>query len=361
MNIIIFVIILSLLVFVHEAGHFISAKIFGIRVDEFGLGYPPRAKKLFRWKGTDFTLNWLPFGGFVKIFGENPDEEARHAKDSFISKRRDKQAIVLVSGVLGNFLLAWLLISIGFVIGMSSPLDLGISSSNTHTIISEILPGSPAETGGLKAGDEVFLITRDERSIETGKGLSPETVSMFISESADPINITVERDGSIFTKTITPADGIVEDRPAIGFGLADVSIVKLGPLQSLYQGFRAAVLLTVETAKALWAFLLQALVGHADLSQVSGPVGLVGITGQALGLGFVYLLSFAALISINLSIINLLPFPALDGGRLLFVIIESIVRRPIPPRIANTINTVGFGLLIFLMILITIRDVKNIL
>ncbi|MDB5194162.1 MAG: hypothetical protein JWN50_176 [Parcubacteria group bacterium] len=356
MNIIIFVIILSVLVFVHEAGHFIAAKTFGIRVDEFGLGYPPRAKKLFKWKGTDFTLNWLPFGGFVKIFGEDPSEEAKHSKDSFIAKRRDKQAVVLVSGVVGNFLLAWVFISFGFMMGMSSPVDLGLPTMDAHTTITQILPGSPASAAGLKAGDEVFLITRGEQSA----GKTPEEISNFISSGSDPINVTVKRGGEIFTKSVTPASGIVPGKPAIGFGLAEVSIVKLNPVKAVYEGFRAAVLLTRDTAETLWSFIAKAVTGHADFSQVTGPVGLVAVTGQVAGLGFAYLLSFAALISINLSIVNLLPFPALDGGRLLFVIIEAVTRRPIPPRVANTVNAVGFSLLILLMILVTIRDVRNI-
>ena len=133
MTIIIFLIILSALVLVHEAGHFFVAKYFGIRVDEFGLGYPPKAKKLFSWKGTDFTLNWLPFGGFVKIFGENPEENMPRVtlgsiesfqglplvnSDSFQNKNRGIQSAVLVSGVIGNFIFAWFLISLGFMIGM---------------------------------------------------------------------------------------------------------------------------------------------------------------------------------------------------------------------------------------------------
>jgi regulator of sigma E protease len=361
MNIIIFIIILSVLVFVHEAGHFIAAKLFGVRVDEFGLGYPPRAKKLFKWRGTDFTLNWLPFGGFVKIFGENPTEETKHAKDSFTSKRRDKQALILVSGVFGNFLLAWVLLSIGFMLGMSSPVELGIPTTAAHTTIAETLPGSPASQSGLMPGDEILLITRNGQSISAGSALTPETISTFISSSKDAVNVTIKRGSSIYTKTITPKEGIVPDKPAIGFGLADISIVKLGPVQAVYQGLRATLMLTRDTAKALGSFFLKIFIGKADFSQVSGPVGLVGVTGQALSLGFVYLLSFAALISINLSIVNLLPFPALDGGRLLFVLIEAVIRRPVSPRVANAVNTVGFGLLVFLMIIITVRDVRNIL
>jgi regulator of sigma E protease len=361
MNIILFIIILSVLVFVHEAGHFLAAKLFGIRVDEFGLGYPPRAKKLFRWRGTDFTLNWLPFGGFVKIFGEDPSTEALHAKDSFVSKPRGAQALVLVAGVFFNFLLAGVFLSIGFMIGMSSPVDLGIPATNAHTDITQILPNSPADTAGLRTGDEILLISRGSDQIGAGAKITPDGASKFISGSTDPLQVTVKRGNELFTKSITPKEGIVEGKPALGFGLAEITILKLSPLKAIYAGFKSAIILTKETAKSLWKFLSQAVVGKADLSQVTGPVGLVGVVGDVVKIGFVYLLSFAALISVNLSIVNLLPFPALDGGRLLFVVIESIIRRPISTRIVNALNNIGFALLILLMILITIRDVRHIL
>ncbi|MBI2086718.1 MAG: site-2 protease family protein [Candidatus Zambryskibacteria bacterium] len=238
MSILIFLIILSALVIVHELGHLLAAKYFGIRVDEFGLGYPPRAKKMFSWRGTDFTLNWLPFGGFVKIFGENMAEsnnlEVELPSNSFQAKSRGIQAWVLFAGVFFNFLFAWMLLAI------------------VH--------------------------------------------------------------------------------------------------HSLSQGLFTAFNFTFETVRALF---------HVTLSNVIGPVGIVGIVGEVSKLGFSYVLTFTALISINLCLINLLPFPALDGGRLLFVGIETLTRRPIPPRIFNALNSAGFALLILLMILITTRDIRN--
>lgn len=267
MSIIIFLIILSVLVIVHELGHLGVAKFFGIRVDEFGLGYPPKAKSLFRWKGTNFTLNWLPFGGFVKIFGENYQEvnlAVSPPSDSFQRKNRGIQAGVLVAGVVCNFLFAWLLIFIVLIAGLSAPLEA-------------------AQNG-------------------------------------------------------------------------PVSIYKAVP-----ESLRITAVLTVKTTEALDIFLSDAVVGRADLSTVTGPVGLVGLVGEVNQLGFGYLLTFTALISINLCLINLLPFPALDGGRLLFVGLEAISRRAIPFKIFNALNAAGFALLIFLMILVTIRDVRNIL
>jgi regulator of sigma E protease len=355
-TILIFILILSVLVFVHEAGHFLAAKAFGIRVDEFGFGYPPRAKKLGRWKGTDVTLNWLPFGGFVKIFGENyedKDNEGESREGSFSHKNRGIQAFVLVAGVLGNVLLAWVLLSLGFMIGMPSPAGLDLPLQDAHTAITQILPDSPAAQSGIKTGDEVLLITRGSDKSD----LTPEAVSEFIAASDAPVQITVKRGGEIFTEEVTPTEGIVSGKPAIGVGLDTIGTVKLNPIRSLYEGARATGLLLWYTASAFGHFIAEIFSGHPNLGQVTGPVGIVGMVGDARSLGLVYLLSFAALISLNLAVINLFPFPALDGGRLLFVGIEAVTRRRIPAKFFQIINFVGFALLILLMVIITIRDI----
>ncbi|MDO8569220.1 MAG: RIP metalloprotease RseP [bacterium] len=366
MSIIIFLIILSALVIVHEFGHFLVAKKFGIRVDEFGLGFPPRAKTLFTWKGTPFTLNWLPFGGFVKIFGENSIEDSPRkdlgvplglsSGESFQNKHRGIQASVLVAGVVGNFLFAWLLISLGFIVGLPAPANLSLPVENPHTVITTVLPTSPAATAGLKSGDVILSLSRGEIYSE----LAPEAASLFIADSVEPITFIVERGENISTKVVVPEEGIVTDRLAVGISMDVIGIVKLPPHQALWYGLKTTSELTLLTGQALITFFIQALTGGADFSSVTGPVGIVGMVGDARELGFVYLLTFTALISINLSIINLLPFPALDGGRLFFVLIEAVSRRPIPPRIFNAVNTIGFALLLLLMLLITIQDVRNI-
>ncbi|HEY4528480.1 MAG TPA: site-2 protease family protein [Candidatus Paceibacterota bacterium] len=243
MSILIFLIILSALVIVHEAGHLLAAKYFGIRVDEFGIGFPPKVKKLFRWRGTDFILNSLPFGGYVKIYGENFEDADKFSTDSFGSKNRAIQAAVLAAGVFFNLVFGFILLTLAF--------------------------RSPVE------------------------------------------------------------------------------------------GFENFGLFTVETVIALWQLISGAIQGQADLSSVVGPVGLVGLVGEVSAMGFRYLLLFTSIISINLAILNLLPLPALDGGRLLFTLIEAVMRKPIPPRVFNTLNTAGFALLILLMIFITARDVGN--
>lgn len=357
MSIIIFIIILSALIVVHELGHFLVARKFGIRVDEFGLGFPPRAKTLFTWKGTPFTLNWLPFGGFVKIFGENPVEEINiPAPDSFQSKHRGIQASVLVAGVVGNFIFAWFLISLGFTVGLPLSESFSLPVENTRTVITTVLPASPAQLAGLKSGDAIVSLSRDDINAQ----LSPETVSFFIAQSIKPITLKVERDGQVFTKTIVPVNGIVSARPAVGISMDVIGIVKLSLPKAIWYGLKTTSKLTFLTGQTIGTFILQALGGRADLADVTGPVGIVSMVGDARALGFVYLLIFTALISVNLAIINLLPFPALDGGRLLFVGIEAVSRRPIPPRIFNALNTVGFALLVILMLLVTLQDIRHI-
>lgn len=370
MSIIIFILILSVLIIVHELGHFLVARKFGIRVDEFGVGFPPRAKKLFTWKGTPFTLNWLPFGGFVKIFGENPEADIpspplgnhrgegseRGSTDSFQSKNRGIQALVLVAGVVGNFVFAWFLFSLGFMAGLPAPADSSLPIENVHTVITTVLPSSPASIAGLKSGDAIVSINRDDVNSE----ISPETISNFISELGNPIVFEVLRNGKISKKIVTPEEGIVDNRFAIGISMDLIGTVKLPPHKAIWYGLTTTSKLTAQTARAIGTFISQAVTGRANLSDVAGPVGIVGMVGDVRELGFVYLLTFTALISINLAIINLLPFPALDGGRLLFIIIEVISRREIPPRVFNAVNAVGFALLIFLMVLITIHDVRSI-
>ncbi|MEK7176907.1 MAG: RIP metalloprotease RseP [Patescibacteria group bacterium] len=360
MSIIIFLIILSALIIVHELGHFLVARYFSIRVDEFGLGFPPRAKRLFSWKGTPFTLNWLPFGGFVKIFGENPTDQetgVRADPESFASKNRGIQASVLVAGVVGNFVFAWLLFSLGFMTGLPAPASLSLPVEDAHTVITTVLPGSPAADAGLKSGDSIISLSRDG----VYSGLSPEEVSEFIAKAGTPLIFEIERGGKVSKNNVLPEEGIISDRPAVGISMDIIGTVKLAPHKAIWHGLKTTGELTVQTGKAIINFISQAVTGKADLSGVTGPVGIVGMVGDVRELGFAYLLTFTALISINLSIINLLPFPALDGGRLLFVGIETLTRKPVPARLFNVVNTVGFALLILLMIFITVQDVKNIL
>ena len=361
MALIIFLIVLSVLIFVHELGHFAVAKFFGIRVDEFGLGFPPKAKSLFTWRGTEFTLNWLPLGGFVRIFGENAPTEVGVPTgvgrgESFQEKNRGIQAAVLSAGVVMNFLFAWLLISIGFASGMPSSATSSFPIENAQTTITSVLPNSPADLVGLKPGDIILSASRG--GAQAGEMASD--IANFIAESEAPLEFQILRGKQIESIQISPTynDGL--GRPVIGVSMDEVGVAKLSLSQAVVQGLKTLLDLTRYTAEALWNLIAQALRGQGSLSGLTGPVGLVGIVGDASTLGFSYLLSLTALLSINLTLINLLPFPALDGGRLLAVFVEAVCRRSIPARVLNLVNTIGFALLIFLMVAITIQDIRNI-
>ncbi len=373
MSIIIFIIILAVLILVHEFGHFLVAKWNGIRVDEFGIGYPPRAATLFEWRRTKFTLNWLPFGGFVKIFGENYEAleqagsgatsttaAAEEAKRSFINKPRPVQAAVLVAGVACNLIFAWILISLGFMVGLptsTTAVSGGDQVQNPKLVITMVSPESPALQSGLKPGDVITSVSTEKASLENEK-LSPESVSEFIgAHGEEKIKVAYSRGSEIGVAEALPSDKIIEGRKAIGISMDMIGTLRLPIHKALWEGAKTTVNLTKLITVGLVTFVYDSVRGASDFSQVTGPVGIVGLVGDASKLGFIYLMSFTAFISINLAVINLIPFPALDGGRLLFVIIEAIKRSPISPKIANTANAVGFILLIGLMIIVTVHDV----
>ena len=362
MNIIIFVIILLVLVLVHEFGHFFTAKKFGIRVDEFGFGFPP---KLFSFKKgeTEYSLNLLPIGGFVKIFGENPDEENTNGPDasrSFINKAKWKQAVVLFAGVFANFLLAWFLFSFGFMSGLPSSVGnetKGYALEDINLVVVSVAPDSPADKASLKSGDKVISV---KSSSDILKDINPDALKSFIlshSEKEIEIGYIRGKDVTIHTALVTPVVKSVGGEPIIGISMDQIGTAKLPFLTALKEGMSLTWFVTKGTIVGLYTLIVDSLKGQGSLESITGPVGMVSIVGDAYQFGFVYLLSFTALISVNLAIINLLPFPALDGGRLFFLLIEKIKGSRMNPKFANTANLIGFGILIILMLVITYHDV----
>ncbi|MFA6338933.1 MAG: site-2 protease family protein [Candidatus Paceibacterota bacterium] len=361
MPIIIFLIILAILVLVHELGHFLTAKFFGIRVDEFGIGFPPRLWS-FKKGETVYSINLLPLGGFVKIFGENYDEADKVGKDkgrSFVEKPKWVQTIVLAAGVTCNVLLAWLAISAGFISGLPVSTDYGSTYKvqDAHIVVTSILSKSPAEESGLKAGDTILFIESKGTGLQ-GEDLNVDKIYDLIAKSeGEKITILLKRGSDNSTVNLEAKQGVVAGKYAIGVTMANVGILSLPPHLALIEGFKFTYRMTIDTAVGLYQFLSQAVIGKANLSQVSGPVGIVSLVGDATRLGFAYLINLTAIISINLAIINLLPMPALDGGRILFVLIEAIKRKPINPNVAQTVNAIGFALLLLLMVVITYNDI----
>lgn len=344
---------------VHEFGHFFTAKKFGIRVDEFGFGFPP---KLFGFKKgeTEYSFNLLPIGGFVKIFGEDPDDENTNGPDasrSFVNKPKWKQAIVLFAGVLANFLLAWFLFSIGFMSGFPTSVGSGTDYKlqDVNLVVISVVPNSPADVGGLKSGDKIVdLKSGQEILVE----INPETLKSFVVSHKDQeiqIGYTRGKGQEINFTKITPVNNL------IGIAMDQIGIAKLSLFTAFFEGMKFTISVTKGTALGLYTLISEGIQGRGSLESITGPVGIVGMVGDAYQFGFVYLLSFAAFISINLAIINLIPFPALDGGRLFFLLVEKIKGSAMNPKVANTANMVGFSILIILMLVITYRDVVKLL
>jgi regulator of sigma E protease len=362
MSIILFLVILAALIFFHELGHFTFAKLFKIRVDEFALGFPPRLFS-FRYGETEYTLNLIPFGGYVKIFGENPEEKILVSPDSgrsFMKKNRLIQSAVLVAGIAFNMLFAWILMAFALSTGLPAPANYeGVGTlENQHILVGSILEKSPAATAGFKQGD---TITAAKTTKETFAGTTAEELRNFIQVHTDEeITFTVTHGDEPYTLTTKAVEGLVPETPdkkIIGFGIVDVGILKLPLGTAFIESVRVTKDITVLTAQGLYTFFTQAFAGKADFSQVTGPVGIVTLVGEEARFGLAYLLQFTAVISINLAIINLLPFPALDGGRLAVVLIEALIRRPLNYVYVNMMNMVGFALLMLLMVAVTYHDI----
>ncbi len=389
MTLLIFIIILGILVLVHEMGHFLVAKKAGVRVDEFGFGYPPRALKIGKKWGTLFSINWIPFGGFVKIFGEDyedtppPDplplirgggtassnlspnfpspEQGEGGRRlggvSFVNVSKKWQAVILAAGVIFNIIFAWFLFSLGFIIGLPAPMenDFGVTVKNPVLMVTDIVSNSPAQDIGIKTGDRIKKIyTEDGNALQK---LDPQNVSDFVNNSVGKIVVEIDRRGKNLDFEIFPVENIVENRKAIGVNMDMVGTLRLPVHKAFYEGGRITFKIIYLTTGGLFNLIGDTLKGKADISQVAGPVGIVGLVGDASRLGFTYVLTFTALISINLAIINLIPFPALDGGRIVFVAIEGITKKRINPKIAGIVNMIGFAILIILMVFVTYRDI----
>ena len=345
---IIFVIIfLSILILVHELGHFLTAKKFGLLVEEFGFGLPPKI-----WKKkigeTVYSMNALPFGGFVKILGEDgANSGSREKERSFVNLSIGKRAIIIAAGVLMNFLLGWIVLSIIFMIGIPQVV-----------LITEIKQNSPAAEISLKTGDQIIEINSVKIATDNKNIFGSEQVIKIINENrGKETAIKIKRNGEIIDFSVIPRINPPAGEGSLGISLIDAGLPKQNILISFWEGLKASLILIKTIALAIFDLIAKAFIGKASLEAITGPIGIVKITSQAGSLGFVYLLQLLALISLNLAVINIFPFPALDGGRLIFLGIEKIKGSPLNHKFEKITNAIGFGLLIFLMLIITIKDI----
>ncbi len=371
--IIIFLIVLSVLVFAHELGHFWVARRFGVNAEEFGFGFPPRILGIYkstsgRWKiarygkkvedaaDTIYSVNLIPLGGFVKIKGEDGGDE--EAEDSFANKKIWKRALILSAGVIMNVILAMFLFGLGFMIGLPQGIDDSIPEDRVrdkHVQIAQVHPDSPADRAGLEMGDRVLSIQGQEFS------QASELEEFIKSREGQELNYQIQRGREVLSKEITPVE--LEETGDVGVGIYinTVGLVKHPWYVAIWEGIKTAIVLTGAIIVALGILLKNLVVGAPVGGEVGGPVMIASLTGQFAEMGFVYLLQFTALLSINLAIINFLPIPALDGGRVIFLIVEKIKGSPVRKEVEAVIHNIGFLLLIFLIILVTFGDISSLI
>jgi regulator of sigma E protease len=346
MGIVLVLLGLSLLVTVHELGHFLAAKYYGMGVIEFAVGFPPRIfqKKIGR---TVYSIGLIFLGGFVKIFGENGDavvvnseksEEVNKEiiftkEESFAAARTGAKAVVLAMGVIMNFLFGWLLFALVFMIG-----------TTPRIMIEQVFAESPAMKAGLMPGDEV-----------TGFASLEVFINYIKAHQGEAVNLTVKRGKGTVQVTPVLEANPVKGKGALGVGLSEFAgVVRQGFFSSLYEG----LVMAFKTVLLILLSLGQIFFLSAD---VLGPVGIVQVGAGTYSSGMVYLLQFLGLLSINLAVLNSLPIPALDGGRLLFLLIEKLSGRNLSEKFQVVANAVSFGLLILLIVFVTVKDILRFL
>lgn len=352
------IILLSLLVLLHELGHFLIAKLFGIHVLEFGIGLPPKALRIFKRKETEYTLNWLPIGGFVRLAGEDTDPSLwdkinplTHSH-MFFAKPAWQRALVVLAGVSMNFLIGILLFSVIYT-------RIGIPILNgQQVLVSQVAKGSPAELAEMRAGEVIVrvgdsTITTAEQFIEQVKDKRGQLISIYVAK-LDESGRTSESERVI---QVIPRENPPAGEGALGVGVSTVPIVTYEK-KSWYS---APIYGAIEgTKEALgWSREFGRIFMHPKelMKNLSGPVAVVKVGNQAAKDGLLSLLRFTGIISMNLAIFNLLPVPALDGGRLLMIGLEKIVGRKRVAKVEGYVNTAGMLLLILLLVFVTIKDI----
>lgn len=385
-TILLFILILGLLVVVHEWGHYFTAKKCGIKVYEFGFGYPPRAcgwyrdpetkKMVWVWgsgksslkktiagdeqqkefPGMLWSINWLPLGGFVRIKGENG--EAAVEPDSFGHHKAWKRVLVLAAGVIMNVILAAVVLSFGFMVGLPTDLSGGVDNyavivEAPSVIIQSVEKDSPADKAGIIFGDRITKV--DDQTIAT----SEELIGYIASHGKTPVTVHVIRGSGELDLSVTPTLLDNESAPRLGVGIAEAGIIRYPWYIAIYKGFVAAGIGLITIFVSLYYLIINLFTGHGLMSEVSGPVGIARIVGQSAALGFRYVLNVIAMLSLSLAAINILPIPALDGGRILFILIEKITRRKVAIKYEQIAHTLGFVVLMTLIVVVTWRDIAK--
>src|SRR3989338_288136 len=343
LTILTFLVILLVFVLAHEFGHFIFAKFYGVKVEEFAFGFPPRIAS-FQKGETKYSLNLLPLGGFVKIKGEEGEED--FDPRSFSSQRFLTKILIVAAGVVFNLLLAYFLFTGGFILGTPVPLEDNDQNPTAEIRISEVQKDSPAQEAGLLPGDEILSFSKIadvQNFIQAHRG---EKVTVRIGRGKEILEREI-----LLRKEVRPGEG------ALGIAMVRIGVERLGIFQALGKGFYTNASLTRLTAQALFGFFGEIFTGRASFEGVSGPVGIVNLVGDFSRFGLNFLIQLTALLSINLALINLIPFPGLDGGRILLLALEKMKGSPFHWKFTRLVHAAGFVLLLLLMILVTYHDI----
>lgn len=372
LTIVVFFVILGIIVLVHEWGHFVTARKFGIKVDEFGLGLPPRAigfrkDENGKWKKinknsppsekTTWSLNWIPLGGFVKIKGEEGDSS--HDPDSFANKPIWQRAVVLTAGVFMNVVLAIVLLTIGLMVGLPQVIDgtdlpAAAQVRDVDIRVIEVLPESPADRAGLEIADKILEVDGQSYS-------SVENLQQYIDgKVTEEVNLTVEREDEVVSYTIVPEILTETERGGMGVGLIRIGIVSYPWYSAWWYGIVETFSMIAAIFAGFFVIIKSLIVSQQLVGEVYGPVGIASLVGDAVDLGFLYVLQFTAVLSIIIATINYLPFPALDGGRVLFLVIEAFRGKPVNPKLEAMMHNTGFALLMILVLIVTYRDIARI-
>lgn len=349
-TLIIFVLIFSVLVLVHEYGHFLAAKRAGVSVMEFGLGLPPRiwGKKKH---GTIWSFNWIPFGGFVRLKGE--DGTRAQDPDSMVGKSYGQRILIITAGVLMNFGLAYALLMIGFWGGMS-PLAANLQALtgakfDSKVVVIDLVNGGPAKVAGLKPGD--IILSVDGQSLQ----LATQLQTLIADKSV--AHLVVERDEKEIKLNVPTK--LENDKRMLGV-LIDEAISNVSYVwwKVPYLALIDLLILVKQIGAALVAFVVHLATTASLQDSVSGPIGIAKVTSEAIKLGWMFTLQLVVFLSVNLGLINIAPFPALDGGRLVFVLIEMARGgKKISKEWENGIHSLGFLLLLALIFAVTYRDI----
>ncbi|MFD2169850.1 RIP metalloprotease RseP [Tumebacillus lipolyticus] len=342
MNIVMALLALGFLIFIHELGHFWAARATGVRVDEFAVGFGPSIIKHQR-NGVLYRLNWIPLGGYVKMYGED-NPEAAAAPDNFNNRPVGARILVIVAGVIMNIVGAFLILALLFNL---------YGAPTSELFISNVQPDRPGAVAGLQAGDQI-------KWVEGAELKSPVDFNTAVQNHSDkPLSIGVLRDGARVDLTVTPQMNVEENRPMIGVGLQQkTSFVKPGNfVDNTAYAFKNTGELTAMTFDGF----KKLVTGAVSFKEIGGPVEIIRITGQASDNGVPHYMYIVALLSVNLAVLNILPFPALDGGRLVFLLIEWVRRgKRIPVEREASINFIGILFLLTLMVVVTFKDVFHI-